>query len=33
VSGVVKGIKMVDGDPQLIIDDATYPLSAVTQME
>ncbi len=33
LSGVVQGLKMVDGDPQLLIGDSTYPLSAVTKME
>lgn len=32
-SGVVQGIQMVNGDPQLMIGNATYPLSAVTKME
>jgi flagellar basal-body rod modification protein FlgD len=35
VTGQVKGIKMVNGDAQLIVGDNgnTYPLSAVQQME
>lgn len=32
VTGPVDAIKFVDGDPQLVVNGQTYPLSALTQM-
>jgi flagellar basal-body rod modification protein FlgD len=32
VTGTVSAIKFVNGDPQLVVNDQTYPLSALTEI-